>query len=217
LAGRPATQQCKTLGTNDGGMLPSDNDGAMSPPAGAPNDIVEFGTNSLKLYRFHVDWANTANTTLTGPTTISVAAFTPACTHGRNAGPIPAGNVCTRLELSLDGERRNGRQRRYRPRLQRLELHDAPGHPVHGTRDIRSARRDGAGRSIDLRGHRLADAVPRHSAAEPVGRLLEHQRRPVRRLHVLVHERVPRLERRLQLAHADRHVQARRLWHSSDT
>ena len=100
LAGRPATQQCKTLGTNDGGMLPSDNDGAISPPAGAPNDIVEFGTNSLKLYGFHVDWANTANTTLTGPTTIPVAAFTPACNGGGTC--IPQSGTSQQLDSLAD-------------------------------------------------------------------------------------------------------------------
>jgi hypothetical protein len=100
LAGQPATQQCKTLGTNDGGMLPSDNDGAMSPPAGAPNDIVEFGTNSLKVYRFHLDWANTANTTLTGPTTISVAAFTPACNGGGTC--IPQSGTSQQLDSLAD-------------------------------------------------------------------------------------------------------------------
>src|SRR5438874_3362189 len=100
LAGQPATQQCKTLGTSDGGMLPSDNDGTISPPAGAPNDILEFGTNSLKLYRFHADWANPANTTLTGPTTIPVAAFTPACSGGGTC--IPQSGTSQQLDSLAD-------------------------------------------------------------------------------------------------------------------
>ena len=100
LAGQPATQQCKTLGTSDGGMLPSDNDGAISPPSGAPNDILEFGTNSLKLYRFHADWANPANTTLTGPTTIPVAAFTPACSGGGTC--IPQSGTSQQLDSLAD-------------------------------------------------------------------------------------------------------------------
>src|SRR5437763_3217409 len=100
LAGQPATQQCKTLGTSDGGMLPSDNDGTISPPAGAPNDILEFGTNSLKLYRFHLDWANTSNTTLTGPTTIPVAAFTPACNGGGTC--IPQSGTSQQLDSLAD-------------------------------------------------------------------------------------------------------------------
>ena len=56
-------------------MLPSDLDGSTAPPAGAPNFMLNFGTNSLNLWKFHVDWANPANTTLTGPTNIPVAAF----------------------------------------------------------------------------------------------------------------------------------------------
>ena len=79
LAGLAATQQCFTLGTSDGGLLPADLDGSTPPPAGAPNPMVEFGTNSLLLWRFHVDWTTPANSTFTGPTTLPVAAFAPAC------------------------------------------------------------------------------------------------------------------------------------------
>src|SRR5882672_11923804 len=76
LAGQPATQQCFTLGPGDGGLLPADLDGPSPPPAGAPNPMLEFGTNSLLLWRFHVDWATPLNSTFTGPTTLPVAAFT---------------------------------------------------------------------------------------------------------------------------------------------
>jgi hypothetical protein len=96
LGGQPATQQCRTLGTNDGGMLPSDSDGATPPPTGAPNPIVEFGTNNLLLYKFHVDWTNTANTALTGPTTLPVAAFTPPCNGGGTC--IPQSGTTTQLD-----------------------------------------------------------------------------------------------------------------------
>jgi hypothetical protein len=82
LTGAAATQQCFQLAKTFGGVLPSDLDGATAPPAGAPNYLVNFGTNSLNLWKFHVDWANTANTSLTGPTILAVAAFTPACGGG---------------------------------------------------------------------------------------------------------------------------------------
>jgi len=82
LAGGAATQQCFQLASSQGGVLPSDLDGSTPPPAGAPNYMVNFDTNSLNLWKFHVDWANTANTTLAGPSNISVAAFTPACGGG---------------------------------------------------------------------------------------------------------------------------------------
>jgi len=44
--------------------------------------MVNFGTNSLNLWKFHVDWANTANTSLACPAILTVAAFTPACGGG---------------------------------------------------------------------------------------------------------------------------------------
>jgi hypothetical protein len=82
LAGAAATQQCFQLSTSFGGVLPSDLDGATQPPSGSPNVFVNFGTNSLNFWKFHVDFANPANTTLTGPTNLPVAAFSPACSGG---------------------------------------------------------------------------------------------------------------------------------------
>jgi hypothetical protein len=82
LTGAAATQQCFQLAKTFGGVLPSDLDGSTAPPTGAPNYMVNFGTNSLNLWKFHVDWANTANTSLTGPANLAVAAFTPACGGG---------------------------------------------------------------------------------------------------------------------------------------
>ena len=81
LSGLPAMQQCFQLSSAFGGLLPSDLDGTNPPPAGAPNYFLNFGTSSLNLWKFHVDWVG-ANATLTGPTNIPVAAFTPACNGG---------------------------------------------------------------------------------------------------------------------------------------
>jgi hypothetical protein len=83
LAGAAAAQQCFQLSTSFGGLLPSDLDGPASPPpGGTPNFFLNFGTNSVNLWKFHVDWANPASTTLTGPTSIAVAPFTAACNGG---------------------------------------------------------------------------------------------------------------------------------------
>ena len=82
LAGLPATQQCFNTGVAHGGMLVSDVDGNTLPPAGEPNYVLEFGTNNLNFWKFHVDWVNPANTTLTGPTSLPVAAFSMACGGG---------------------------------------------------------------------------------------------------------------------------------------
>jgi hypothetical protein len=77
LAGAAATQVCFQHASSIGGLLPSDLDGTTAPPAGSPNYMLSYGTNVLNLYKFHVDFVNTANATFTGPTIINVAPFTP--------------------------------------------------------------------------------------------------------------------------------------------
>ena len=99
LAGQAATQQCVQLGTQYGGLLPSDLDGSTAPPAGSPNYILGYGTNSLLLWKFHVDWTTTSNTALTGPTSIPVAAFSPACGGGTC---IPQSGTSQQLDSLAD-------------------------------------------------------------------------------------------------------------------
>ena len=82
LAGALASQICFPLSSSFGGLLPSDLDGATAPPAGSPNYYLNFGSNSLNLWKFHADFATPANSTFTGPTNIPVAAFSPACGGG---------------------------------------------------------------------------------------------------------------------------------------
>jgi hypothetical protein len=82
LAGTAATQVCFQQGSSVGGLLPSDLDGATAPPAGSPNYLLYFGTNNLNLYKFHVDFNTPSNSTFTGPTVITVAAFSPLCAGG---------------------------------------------------------------------------------------------------------------------------------------
>jgi hypothetical protein len=82
LVGAAATQQCFTPGSAYNSLLPANNDGAAAPPAGSPNYLLSMETNQLRLWRFHTDWVTPSATTLTGNTTIPVAAFTPACTNG---------------------------------------------------------------------------------------------------------------------------------------
>src|SRR5258708_6112386 len=82
-SGAAATQQCFQLSTSFGGVLPSDLDGPASPPAaGTPGFFLNFGTNSVNFWKFHVDWVTPANTTLAGPANIAVAAFSAACNGG---------------------------------------------------------------------------------------------------------------------------------------
>lgn len=81
-SGLAATQVCFQLSSSFGGLLPSDLDGSTAPPAGSPNYFMNFGTNSLNLWKFHVDFAVPGKSTLTGPTNVPVGAFTPACGGG---------------------------------------------------------------------------------------------------------------------------------------
>jgi len=61
-------------------LLPADLDSTTAPPAGAPNYFVNLGNgNALNLYKFHADFATPANSTFTGPTTITVAKFDQGC------------------------------------------------------------------------------------------------------------------------------------------
>lgn len=92
LAGTAATQQCFQLSTSFGGLLPSDLDGTIAPPAGSPNFLLNFGSNSLNLWKFHVDFTNPANSTFIGPKNLPVAAFSPACSGGGTCIPQPGTN-----------------------------------------------------------------------------------------------------------------------------
>ena len=83
LAGTAATQQCFQLSSSYGGVLPADLDGAANLPAsGTPEPFINFGSNSLNVWRFAVNWTTPANSTLTGPLNVPVTAFTQACNGG---------------------------------------------------------------------------------------------------------------------------------------
>ena len=82
LTGAAATLQCIQIkSTTLDGMLPSDLDGTTAPPTGSPNYYAiqgATGSNTLDIYKFHVDFTTPANTTFTGPTAIPVAKYTQA-------------------------------------------------------------------------------------------------------------------------------------------
>ena len=99
LIGAAATQQCFQLSPAFGGLLPSDLDGNIAPPAGSPNYFVAFGANSLDVWKFHVDWVTPGNSTFTGPTNVPVAPFTPACGGG---GCIPQPGTTQTLDTLAD-------------------------------------------------------------------------------------------------------------------
>ena len=82
--------------SNYGALLPSNLRGAQ-PPAGSPNYFVSADENwsgandVLHLWKFHVDWNTTANSTFTGPTDLVAASFV-----------MPTGSVPQQSGESLD-------------------------------------------------------------------------------------------------------------------
>ena len=83
LVGDPsAASICYQLSSGDSSLLPADLDGPAPPPTGSPEYFLSLGKNSLRLWRFHPDFAVTGNSTFTGPTNVTVAAFSKACNGG---------------------------------------------------------------------------------------------------------------------------------------
>jgi hypothetical protein len=82
LNGSSATSVCFAVNSKYVHLLPADADGTIAPPSGAPNYFMNLGTNSLNIWQFSVNWSNTSNSTFTGPTNISVASFSKACSGG---------------------------------------------------------------------------------------------------------------------------------------
>jgi len=85
LAGTAASGICFQLSSSVASLLPSDLDGSTMPPSGEPNFYLNFVTNGLNLYRFHVaSYTTTSGSTFSGPYSVAgVAAFSPACGGGR--------------------------------------------------------------------------------------------------------------------------------------
>jgi hypothetical protein len=80
LAGKTARMKVFELGTDRKPLLAADLDGPL-PPAGSPgyflsaNDDPSNADDHLELFSLYADWANPANSVLTGPQSIPVATF----------------------------------------------------------------------------------------------------------------------------------------------
>lgn len=99
LTGAAATEQCFQLSSSFGGVLPADIDGHTAPPAGAPEYFASFGSNSLLVWKMHTDWTTPASSTITGPSTLAVAAFSEACAGGTC---IPQSGTTQKLDSLAD-------------------------------------------------------------------------------------------------------------------
>jgi hypothetical protein len=109
LAGQPATEQCVTK-DNVNFLNPADIDGQMLPPAGAPNIVLALGGTQLNsvfqddgvyAYKMHVDWANKANTTFTGPVKVPVARYGYLC-NGQLSNCVTQPNTTQKLDSQGD-------------------------------------------------------------------------------------------------------------------
>ncbi len=84
-----ATAVCFQQSSSVASLLPSDLDGAsgalgstLAPPAGSPDFYLNFGTNTLHLFKFHVNFATPSLSTFSAPTSLATAAFSEACAGG---------------------------------------------------------------------------------------------------------------------------------------
>jgi hypothetical protein len=92
LQGLPATYQEKQLSTSYGTLQPADLDGSNLPPAGSPGLFVSRASSALNLFKFRVDWANPANSTIT-VSSLPVAAYNQLCSGTRSCIPQPGTTV----------------------------------------------------------------------------------------------------------------------------
>ncbi|MFY9559140.1 MAG: choice-of-anchor D domain-containing protein [Terriglobales bacterium] len=92
LNGQAATIICFQQNSGVPSLLPADMDGTIPPASGEPGFFVDLTTNpnlppggnqldapqdfSLRLFKFHVDFTNPANSTFKGPVKIPIADFT---------------------------------------------------------------------------------------------------------------------------------------------
>src|SRR5438105_9880560 len=98
LLGQAATQQCFNTSTAYGGLLPADMTGTILPPTGARNYVLGLGATSstLAFWKFHVDWNTPSNSTFTGPTNLTVASYSEACSSTGTC--IPQAGTSQRLD-----------------------------------------------------------------------------------------------------------------------
>ena len=117
LNGNPATQQCFFLPFPSEpacpaaqnfipfGILPANDDGALPPPAGSPEYLMQFDYsqcsgpyNQLDLWKLHIDWTTPANSALSARTALTVSNFTPACFSSGAPNCIPQPGSTTKID-----------------------------------------------------------------------------------------------------------------------
>lgn len=104
IAGTPATIQCKQLTTAESGpLLPVELEGQVLPPTGNPGYFVSINEpENILFFKFHADFANPSNATLSTGVPVPVSNYTSACrtTGGTNCVIQP--NTTTKLNTLSD-------------------------------------------------------------------------------------------------------------------
>ena len=92
VIGEAAGQQCFLIPSPVSGLLPATLDEAVPPAGGSPGLFLNVDTTAgkLNLWTLHADFTTPANSTLTGPTAISVDAFSPTCGSSGASGTAAA-------------------------------------------------------------------------------------------------------------------------------
>ncbi|MBI3173982.1 MAG: hypothetical protein HYZ25_09695 [Chloroflexi bacterium] len=137
---------------NMGGMLPTDLDGP-APAAGTPNYFVEpddnaggFAQDQVQVWAFHVDWANTANSTFTRAATLATASFDSNMCNGSRTC-IPQQGTTAKLDAIADRALYRAQYRNFGS-YQTIVLNhtvDATGGDVAGVRWYELRNTGGAG------------------------------------------------------------------------
>jgi hypothetical protein len=103
-AGQPAQAVSFAVPRTVGGvtvfsLLPSNARSVTGlPPSGSPNYFASiYGSYNIRVWKFHVDWANTANSTFTGPTNATIGTFS----VGPGNVPEQSGNNLDTLSYRL--------------------------------------------------------------------------------------------------------------------
>jgi hypothetical protein len=109
LAGEPAGEQCLVIDSVNF-LNTADLDGTTLPPPGAPNIVLATGGTQLRhdidddgiyAWQVHVDWAQPARTSITGPRKITVAPYRYLC-GGQLTSCVPQPGVDRRLDAQGD-------------------------------------------------------------------------------------------------------------------
>src|SRR5262249_45367212 len=82
LSGTAPTMVCFSLSSRYGSILPADLDGTTPPSDPSQDFFIAYGTNSLQVWKLKPNYTTPSSSTMTGPTTLAVAAFTRACNGG---------------------------------------------------------------------------------------------------------------------------------------